>query len=215
MVGAALRPARFGDIGDEGADQAALVDAVVQVEPLVLGGDEGALHGFGNLVERHPDAVLVGFKQLGELVALAVEHDAGAGQLEVPESVVIGQVGGDAVVEFDHRSDVEARAVERVLAAKLLVGSAEVIEVDAAERSHLAGDGLRIGHCGVDQLVEVEVFDVERLAHVRAAVLEKLYDRGLIGDRIELGLEMVRARRHLRQRQRSGKHLDQNEVHRA
>ena len=98
---------------------------------------------------------------------------------------MVGQVGGDAVVELDHRADVEARAVERVIAAELLVGGAEVVEVDAAERSHLAGDGLRVGHRGVDQLVEIEILDVERFAHVRAAVLEKLHDRGLIGDRIE------------------------------
>ena len=52
--GAALRPARLGDVGDEGADQAALVDAVMLVEPLVLGGDEGALHVFGNSARTAP-----------------------------------------------------------------------------------------------------------------------------------------------------------------
>ena len=40
---------------------------------------------------------------------------------------------------------------------------------DAAERADFASDGLRIGHCGVDQRVEIEILDVERLAHMRAA----------------------------------------------
>ena len=43
---AALRPAGLGDVGDEGADQAALVDALVLIEALVLGGDERLLHIF-------------------------------------------------------------------------------------------------------------------------------------------------------------------------
>ncbi len=52
--GAALRPAGLGDIGDEGANQPALVDAFVLVEALVLGGDERALHVFGNLGRAAP-----------------------------------------------------------------------------------------------------------------------------------------------------------------
>ena len=64
-------------------------------------------------------------------------------------------------------------------------------------------------------VVEIEILDVERLAHVRAAVLEKLHDLGLIVDRIEFGLHRVRTRRDLRQRERGGKHLDEDEIHRA
>ncbi len=68
---------------------------------------------------------------------------------------------------------------------------------------------------GVDQRIEIEVLDVERLAHVRAAVLEKLHDLGLVLGRIEFGLQRFRMRRHLRERERGGKHLDEDQIHRA
>ena len=210
---AALRPAGLGDVGDEGADQAALVDALVLIEALVFGGDEGEPDVFGNLPERHPLAAVVGFEQLGEFLAFDVHHRAGAGKLQVLELVVVGQVRGDAVVELDHRLHVERRGLDQSVAAELLVGDGELVEIDAAERADFTGHGLRIGHRGVDQDVEIEILDVERLAHVRAAVLEQLHDLGLIVDRIEFGLERIRTRRHLRQRQRSGKHLDEDQIH--
>ena len=212
---AALRAAGLRDVGDEGANEPALVDALVLIEPFVLGGDEGALHVFRHLRERHPDAALVGLEQLGELVALAVEHDARSGQLEVLQPHVIGQVRSDAVVELDHRLEIEARGVERFVAAELFVRDQEIVEVDAAERPDFAGDGLRVFHRGVDQRVEIEILDVEGLAHVRAAVLEDLHDRGLIVDRIEFGLERFRTRRHLRKRERGRKHFDEDQVHRV
>ncbi len=95
------------------------------------------------------------------------------------------------------------------LPAELLVGLREVVEVDAAERADFAGHGLRVRHRGVDQLIEVEILDVEGLAHMRAAVLEELHDLGLIFRGIEFGLDRIRMRRHLRERERSGKHLDE------
>ena len=66
----------LGEIGDEGANQPALVDALVLVEALVLGRDERLLHVLGNVGERHPDAALVLLEHLGEALALAVEHHA-------------------------------------------------------------------------------------------------------------------------------------------
>ena len=48
------RPAGLGDVGDEGADQPALVEALVLIEALVFGGDEGEPRVFGNLPERDP-----------------------------------------------------------------------------------------------------------------------------------------------------------------
>ena len=69
---AALRPAGLGEIGDEGADQAALVDALVLIEALVFGRDERLLYIGRNFLERHPDAPMVGLEQFGEALALAV-----------------------------------------------------------------------------------------------------------------------------------------------
>ena len=94
-------------VADEGADQAALVDALVLVEALVLGRDEGLLHVLRDVGERHPDAALVLLEHLGEALALAVEHDAGAGQLEALELVVVRQVGDRLVVEVDHVAEID------------------------------------------------------------------------------------------------------------
>jgi hypothetical protein len=145
---------------------------------------------------------VIGLEQLSELVALAVEHDARPRQLKVLQPHVIGQVRSDAVVELDHRLEIEARRVERFIAAELFIRDQEIIEIDAAERPDFAGDGFRVFHRGVDQRVEIEILDVEGLAHVRAAVFEELHDGGLIVNRIEFGLERFRTRRHLRERER-------------
>ena len=67
---AALRPARLGEIADEGADDAALVDAVMLKEAPVFGGDERLLHEIGNVGERHPDAPIAGLEHVGEVLPL-------------------------------------------------------------------------------------------------------------------------------------------------
>ena len=46
---AALRAPGLGEVADEGADQAALVDALVLVEALVLGREERLLHVLRNV----------------------------------------------------------------------------------------------------------------------------------------------------------------------
>jgi hypothetical protein len=75
-------------------------------------------------------------------------------------------------------------------------------------------DGLRIFERGIDQHIKIEILDVERLAHMGAAVLQELRDLGLIVGVIELGLDRVRSRRDLRERKRRGEQLDQNQIHR-
>jgi hypothetical protein len=86
---ATLQPARLGEVADERADQAVFVDALVLIEALVLGSDECAAHVLRDFGEPHPYTALVLFEHLGEGLALAVEHDARARQLEVPELVVV------------------------------------------------------------------------------------------------------------------------------
>ena len=73
----------------------------------------------------------------------------------------------------------------------------------------LAGDRLRVVHRGRDQLVEIDVLDVEGLAHVGAAVAQELHHLVLVPDRIELGLDRVRAGRDLAECQRGGEDLDE------
>src|SRR4029434_9598012 len=53
--GAALRASGRGEIADEGANQAALVDSFVLIEALVLGRQKGLLHVLRNVGERPPD----------------------------------------------------------------------------------------------------------------------------------------------------------------
>ena len=101
---AALRPAGLRKVADEGADQAALVDALVLDRSAcprprrTPSARTPEFRASGTQTRRW-----FGLEQLGEALALAVEHDAGAGQLQVLELVVIGQVGERLVVELDHR----------------------------------------------------------------------------------------------------------------
>ena len=119
---AALRPARIGQIADEGADDAALVDAVVLVEAPVLGGDEGLLHQIGNVAERHPDAPVAGLEHVGEFLPAAVEHHAHARQFPAFQHRLIRQIGRRIVEEIDDLAEIDDRLGERFVLAELLVG---------------------------------------------------------------------------------------------
>lgn len=70
MVEAALRRTA-GKVGDQRADDALDIDAVMLVKACVLDGDEGVLQHIGNLVDRNHDAV---FRTLviGDEIAVAV-----------------------------------------------------------------------------------------------------------------------------------------------
>ena len=175
---AALRPAGLREVADEGADQRALVDALVLVEALVLGRDEGPLHLLGNFGERNEHAALVLLEQLREPLALAVEHDAGARKLQALELAGIGKVGNGLVVEVDHLADVDRRIRHRLVLAELPVGDEKIVDVDPAEDRDAAGHGLGVIHGGGDQVVDIEVLDVEGFAHVHAARAQEAHDLG-------------------------------------
>ena len=64
------------------------------------------------------------------------------------------------------------------------------------------------------RLVEIDVLDVEGLAHVGAAVAQELHDGVTVGDRIEMGLDRVRLGRDLTERERCCEDLDEDRVHR-
>ena len=166
---AALRAAGLGKVADEGADQAALVDPLVLIEAPVLGRNEGFLHVLRNVGEHHPHAALILLEHLRETFALAVEHDAGAGQLQALELGVIGQVGDRLVVEIDHRAEIDGWLGNGLVLAKLPVGGLQIGKIDAAECLVLASGGLRIVQCGRDEFLEVDVLDVEGFAHMGAA----------------------------------------------
>ena len=77
----------------------------------------------------------------------------------------------------------------------------------------LARRRLLVGHDGGDQVVEIDVLDVEGLAHVVAAVAQKLDDLGLVRDRIELGFDRVRPGRDQAQREGRREDLNENRFH--
>ena len=211
--GAALRPSGLGEVADEGADDAALVDAFVLMEALVLGGDESLLHMLGDVGERHPDAAVVGFVDFAEALAVAVEDGADARQPQPFQFRVVGQIGDGRVVVGDDGAEIDGRARDRLALAELPVDEVQLAEVDALQDLDLAGHGLRVLHGGGDEVVEVDVLDVEGAPHMRAAVLEHLRDRGSVARRVERGLHRLRAGGDLAEREGGGKDLDENGAH--
>ena len=197
----------------EGAGDAAHVDALVLEEALVLGGDEGLLHELRDLGERHPVPAAVGLEQLGEFRAGAVQHRGHAGQLQALQPVVVGQVGRRPVVELDHLVDVDDLAVDLLVLAQLLVGEVQVVELDALEAGDFAGRGLLVDHHGVDQAVEIDVLDVERLLHGVAAGAEHGQDLGLVGGGIELCFDGVRPGHDQAEGKGRGEHLNEDRFH--
>ena len=91
----------------------------------------------------------------------------------------------------------------------------QVGKIDAAERLDLAGKRFRVVQCGGDQLVEVDVLDVEGLAHMGAAGLQQPGDLLLVTGAVELGFHRVRRGRDLTERQGGRKNLDEEGFHRA
>jgi len=144
---------------------------------------------------------------------VAVQHRRQAGEVAVLEFGVVGKIGDRLVVEIDHLGEVEGRIVDRLVAAELAIGRLQLGEVEAMERFD-AGGRFRIRHGGRDQVVEIDVLDVERLAHMRASVAQDVHDFVSVGGGIEVGFHRVGPGGHLAQRQRGGEYLDQNGVHR-
>ena len=117
-----MRAPGLGEVADEGADQAALVDALVAVKALVFGRQERLLHVFGNVGEGNPFAPLVLLEHLCEALTLAVEHHARARQLDALELGVIGQIGGRLVKVVDDLAEIDRRHRHLLVLAKLSVG---------------------------------------------------------------------------------------------
>ena len=211
---AALRPAGCGEIADEGADQAALVDPLVLIEASILGREKSLLHVLRDVGKRHPDSPLVLLEYLGETLATPVEDDARAGQPHALELGMIGQIGTRLVVEIDHVAKIHRRYSDGLVLAELPICGLQVGEIDAVKRLVLAGNGLRVVHRGGNEVLEVDVLDVEGFAHVGAARAQELRHELLILGALEARLHLIRRSRDLTERQRGRKDLDQNRFHR-
>ena len=90
---AALGGAAAREVVEEGAPDAAQVDAVVLVEALVLDGDDRVLHRQRDVVGRDDDPALVGERR--EVLAADVDEDGVLRRLELGLVLELGQVAGD------------------------------------------------------------------------------------------------------------------------
>ena len=127
---------------------------------------------------------------------------------------MVGKLGRGLVVVGDHLGKVDGGRRHRLVLAELAIGAVQVAQVKSLQDLGISGDRLRVVHGGRDQFVEVQVLDIERAAHMGAAVAQDLRHLGLVGEGIELRLHRVRPGRHLAERQRGGEKLDQDRVHR-
>jgi hypothetical protein len=89
----------------------------------------------------------------------------------------------------------------------------EVGRIQSFERLDLAAQSLLVIHGGGNQIVQVNVLDVESLAHVAAAGTQKLRHLEAVVHRIELRFDAIRHGRDLAEGQRRGEDLDENGVH--
>ncbi len=168
----------------------ALVDAAVLMEALVLGGDErGAGHAAGISASGTQTRRWSCSNTSANFWPRPSSSDAGARQPHAAQARMVRQVRDRAVVEFDDIGDVDRRILDRLVLAELLVGDVQIAKVHPAELRQAAGHRLRIVHRGCDQVVDIDVLDVERLAHVGAAGAQQRDHLVLVLDRVELGLD--------------------------
>jgi hypothetical protein len=173
-----------GKIADEGSDQAVLVDALMLIEALVLGGDEGTADMLGDARKRNPHPALVLLENLGEGLALAVQHDARTWKPVVPKPGVVRQVRRRLVEEVDDCTEIDDRAVDLFVLAKLPVSALQVGQLDATK--HLGSlDRLRVVHGGRDQVIDIDVLHLKHLEHVDAARMQDIGDQRRIALPVE------------------------------
>ena len=122
---------------------------------------------------------------------------------------VIRQIGDRLVVEIDHIAEIDGRIGDRLVVTELPIGDVHIGEIDAAERLDLAAQRLRVVERRSNDLVELDVLDIEGLAHMRTAGLQQCGDPRLVARAVELGLHGVRCGRHLTERQRRAEDFNQ------
>ncbi len=188
-----MRPAGLHQVGVHRADDAAIVDPLVLVEAVVLGGYESLLHDDRNVLDSDPDAlVLLG--KIGEVLAGGIEHAIGSGIRGALEARRVRQrIDEGVVVELDHLFELDRRVRDVFVLAELAVENDDAVEFQSFE-SHGLGRHRCAGgiiHRRADQVIEVKRLDAECLAHVTAAVAQNLRHFGLVTHRIEFRLDVI------------------------
>src|SRR5262249_25646909 len=103
--------------------------------------------------------------------------------------------------------------LNRLVLAKLPVCRLQIGKIDATELVVLAAKRTRIVHCGVNEVIEVYILDLEGLDHVGAAGLEQFRHLLLISIATEFCLHCLRGCRHLAKRQSRSKNFDEKPFH--
>jgi len=89
----------------------------------------------------------------------------------------------------------------------------QLLDIDAAENDLVRGERVDVFHRRFDQIVEVEVFDVERFAHMGAAGPQQLAHSGLVVNFIKFCPQLRWRRRNLAEHQRGRKYFCEQHVH--
>ena len=99
---------------------------------------------------------------------------------------MVRQIRRRLVVKIDHVAEIDGGTIDLLALAELPVGRLKIGEIDAPQ--HLgSGDRLRIVHGGRDQVVDIDVLELERFEHVRAARMQDLRDLRLVPLAVEFG----------------------------
>ncbi len=125
----------------------------------------------------------------------------------------VGQILDRAVVESDDLTKIDLRSFHFFDLAELPVGHVEVGQIQPFERLDLTAQRLLVIHGSGNQIVQIDVLDVESLAHVGAAGTQKLRHLEAVAHRIELRLDPIRTGSDLAEGKRRGEDLDENRVH--
>ena len=144
--GAALRPARIGEIADKGADDAALVDAVMLEEAPILGGDERLLHQVGNVGERHPDpAIAAARTRWRNCRPCRRAPRSCSGSLRPLSRVGSGRSAAALLKNSITWPRSTTGLVDVLVLAELMIGGVQVGEIDAVKGLDVGAEGFRIG----------------------------------------------------------------------
>src|SRR5260370_34572073 len=124
-----------------------------------------------------------------------------------------GKILNRAVVESDDLTKIDRRFFHFVDLAELPVGHVEVGQLQSFECLDLAAQCLLVIHGSGNQIVQVDVLNVESLAHVGGAGTQKLRHHGAVTYRVKLRLHPIRPGGDLAEAKRRGEDLDENRVH--
>src|SRR6516164_9491915 len=212
---ATLRPTSVAEISDKGADDAALIDAMVLKEAPILSGDECLLHLIGNIADWNPDAPVAGLEHLSVGLFLVVQYHAHARELPAFQLQGIRQFGGSAIEKLDNLAEINDGIADvlTLAIAELVVSGMQIVKIKAVKSFDVGAHRFGIIKRGRDQLIEIDGLDIERLLDVGAAGAQNLHHLVAVSHRIEVRFHRLWLGQDLTERERGRKNLNEDRVH--